>query len=570
MPSRRPLPRETEQSPTGQRTTKLHEVATTSSHLYQKMNSQLTIVNKGLLLVALPLVVQVVFMGMLVHTHTELNSAQEWAVHTKEVIARVEEIYRRLLEGYTGIHIVAVSNQPSIGRPFREALTKMPTQLEELRLLTSDNDQQGPRLELVARQIETFRDWLATQERLLQSGQRGEALDGLDQGARLLGSVRTTTDAILAEEEQLDNDRMARLHKTATVQSWTLIAGGLAFLGTTLALAVLFLNGVIKRLTVLKDNARRFAEGEGLAPPLEGSDEIAQVDRAFHDMATSLNHQKQENEMFVYSVSHDLRSPLINLQGFSEELSLSYRELEGLFRHAGIPPAVREQGLKLMSENIEDSIRYIQTAVGRLARIIDALLRLSRAGRVEYHWQTLDLQTMIRKIVDALHDTIAAKKVEVVVGELPPSRGDPTAVEQIFANLIGNAVNYLDGARSGTIEVGCTDSELAGTTAGFHVYFIKDNGLGIPEAYQQRVFTAFSRLHADVAQGEGIGLALVRRMVERHGGKIWLHSAAGAGSTFFVALPAPAPDRPPPAELERQAATQGSKGEKQTWQPSRS
>ena len=115
------------------------------------------------------------------------------------------------------------------------------------------------------------------------------------------------------------------------------------------------------------------------------------MDRAFHDMATSLDQQKQENEMFVYSVSHDLRSPLINLQGFSEELSLSYRELRGLFRHEEIPPAVRDDGLKLMTENIEDSIRYIQTAVGRLARIIDALLRLSRAGRVEYQWQTLDL-----------------------------------------------------------------------------------------------------------------------------------------------------------------------------------
>ena len=179
--------------------------------------------------------------------------------------------------------------------------------------------------------------------------------------------------------------------------------------------------------------------------------------------------------------------------------------------------------------------------MGRLARIIDALLRLSRAGRVEYQWQTLDLATIVRKIVDALHDTITNKKAEVVVGELPPAWGDPTAVEQIFANLIGNAVHYLDGARSGRIEVGSTDSPPAGTMPGFHVYYVKDNGLGIPEAYHQRVFTAFSRLHANVAQGEGIGLALVRRMVERHGGKIWLESAAGVGTTFFVALPAPAP-----------------------------
>ena len=104
------------------------------------MNSQFTIVNKGLLLVALPLVVQAVFIGMLLHAQVELNNAQKWAVHTKEVIARVEEIYRRLLEGYTGIRILAVSDNPSISRPFREALDKMPAQMEELKLLTSDNE----------------------------------------------------------------------------------------------------------------------------------------------------------------------------------------------------------------------------------------------------------------------------------------------------------------------------------------------------------------------------------------------------------------------------------------------
>ncbi len=487
------------------------------------------------------------------------TTPQRWAVHTKEVIARVEEIYRRLLEGYTGIRILAVSDNPSISRPFRESLKKMPAQMEELKALVVDNARQKLRLELVTTQIESFRDWIAQEERLLQSGEHTKALDGLEDGARLLAFVRKTTDAVLAEEEQLDNDRMARLHRSTIVQTWTLIGGGFVYLGTTLALAILFLSGVIKRLAVLRDNARRFAEGKGLAAPLNGSDEIAQVDRAFHDMATSLDQQKQENEMFVYSVSHDLRSPLINLQGFSEELSLSYRELEGLFRHDDVPPAVRDQGLKLMTENIEDSIRYIQTAVGRLARIIDALLRLSRAGRVEYHWQTLDLQTMVRKIVDALQDTITARKARVVVEDLPPPRGDATAVEQIFANLISNAVHYLDGARPGTIEVGCADSWPEGTTTGFHVYYIKDNGLGIPEAYHQRVFAAFSRLHANVAQGEGIGLALVRRMVERHGGKIWLQSAAGAGSTFFVTLPAPAlPDMAPSSAPELSPVNEGS------------
>jgi signal transduction histidine kinase len=282
-----------------------------------------------------------------------------------------------------------------------------------------------------------------------------------------------------------------------------------------------------------------------LNPPLLGRDEITEVDRAFHDMAGHLSQQKQENEMFVYSVSHDLRSPLVNLQGFSEELSLSCRDLRELFLRDDVPEPVRRRGLQLMDRDIEESIRFIQAAVGRLARIIDALLRLSRAGRVEYQWQEVDLAATVGKIVDALHDSIAAKHAQVAVGELPPARGDPTALEQIFANLIGNAVQYLDPSRPGRIEIDAGGAGDAGLPQGLRVYRVRDNGLGIPEAYHHRMFTAFSRLHAGVTQGEGIGLALVRRMVERHGGRIWLESAQGAGSTFFVALPATPGDGPP-------------------------
>ena len=128
------------------------------------------------------------------------------------------------------------------------------------------------------------------------------------------------------------------------------------------------------------------------------------------------------------------------------------------------------------------------------------------------------------------------RNAEIVVNPLPEACGDPIAVEQIFANLLGNAVKYLDPARPGRIEVGCVEPSPQ-TNHGLHVYYVKDNGLGIPEAYHSRVFTAFNRLHADTASGEGIGLALVRRMVERHGGSIWMESAPGVGTTFFAALP---------------------------------
>ena len=198
---------------------------------------------------------------------------------------------------------------------------------------------------------------------------------------------------------------MEQLRASSIQQVWTLIGGGVAIVVSTLILALLFLQGIIQRLTILRDNARRFSEGRPLKAPLTGRDEITEVDRAFHEMADNLSQQKQENEMFVYSVSHDLRSPLVNLQGFSEELSLSCRDLEVLFHGENVPAGVRERGLRLMTNDIEESIRFIQTAVGRLARIIDALLRLSRAGRVEYQWQSVDVSSTVRKIIEALHDT---------------------------------------------------------------------------------------------------------------------------------------------------------------------
>jgi signal transduction histidine kinase len=412
--------------------------------------------------------------------------------------------------------------------------------------------------------------WLAAQEQLVRSGRRDLALARIEQSTRLLGDVRTSVAEILRAEERLDRSRMEDLRKSAGQQRWTLVGGGAAMMVSTLLLAFLFFQGIIRRLAVLRDNARRFSEGKTLKAPLTGHDEITEVDRAFHDMADNLSQQKQENEMFVYSVSHDLRSPLVNLQGFSEELSLTCRDLQVLFHREDVPAAVRQRGLELIKNDIEESIHFIQTAVGRLARIIDALLRLSRAGRIEYRWQSIDVATVVEKIVEALHNTISDKRIEVVVGELPPTWGDPTAVEQIFANLIGNAVQYLDPARPGRIEVGTTDNIDLGKPAGLQVYYVKDNGLGIPEAYHQRMFTAFNRLHVDVAQGEGIGLALVRRVVERHGGRIWLESSVGAGTTFFVAFPACPGTGADLDAGKRLPAIHELPGDHAVWPPSRS
>ncbi len=501
------------------------------------MNTQFTIFKKGMTLIAVPLLIQAVFLAVLVKAQTDQMRAQERVVHTKDVIAKVEELHRGLVEAYAGTRGLVFSVSGTLPRRTETALKRIPAQVADLRELVSDNREQAPKIAELSGQVDGFLGWAAEEDRLAHAGDRARAIAGLGPGAERLNVIRLTIDAIRGVEEELDRRRMEGLRLSADRQGRTLFFGGAVIVGSTVILAVLFLQGIIQRLGVLRDNARRFAEGKPLNPPLSGHDEITEVDRAFHDMADNLGQQKQENEMFVYSVSHDLRSPLVNLQGFSEELSLSCSDLRELFQREDVPEFVRRRGMQLMDRDIEESIRFIQAAVGRLARIIDALLRLSRAGRVEYQWQEVDIAATVSKIVDALHDSIVEAKVEVAIGELPPAWGDPTAVEQIFANLIANAVQYLDPARPGKIEVDVRGPDSNGLPPGLRIYRVRDNGLGIPEAYHPRMFTAFSRLHAGVAQGEGIGLALVRRMVERHGGRIWLESASGVGTTFFVALP---------------------------------
>jgi PAS domain S-box-containing protein len=257
-----------------------------------------------------------------------------------------------------------------------------------------------------------------------------------------------------------------------------------------------------------------------------------------------LAQKNEENEMFVYSVSHDLRSPLVNLEGFSEELLAVSRDLKKLLKDERIPADVRGQAEELIEGGMLESTNFIRTAVGRLSRIIDALLRLSRAGRVVYQTQVLDMGALAQRVVDALHGTIEEKNAEVAIGELPPALGDAGAVEQVLANLIGNALSYLDPARPGRIEIGSRDDRTPPNGASptpVHTYFVRDNGIGIAPPYLPKLFQAFQRLHPDKTPGEGIGLAIARRVLERHGGQIWAESTEGDGTIFFFTLPAALP-----------------------------
>ena len=499
---------------------------------------------KGLVVIAVPFLVQIVFAVALWRARQENLRAQTWAIHTKEVIAKAESVSRHLTDAQNHVRGLVLTGDPALAGEVDASAGRVVATLKELHDLVADNPAQTSRLAALGGKIGVFLGQVRETRSLALAGRAGEA------GARVEASVRDRTargvrrdiDAFLKVEDALDRDRIEVQARSARRQAWAIAAGVASAVVIALVMVLAFSRGFARRIEVLGGNARRLAEGKPLAPPVGGSDEISQLDAVFHAMARSLAEKGQENEMFIYSVSHDLRSPLVNLQGFSRELSLTCEDLRAAVASGSVPDHVRARVETLLDRDINGSIHFIRTAVTRLSSIIDSLLRLSRAGRVVLRWQEVDVNETVGRVVEALRSSTSERGAEVAVHPLPSAWGDAAAVEQIFANLIGNAVHYLDPSRPGRVEVGAESddgpSARGGDRVPSHTYYVKDNGLGIPKAYQEKLFLAFKRLHPDVASGEGIGLALVRRVVERHGGKIWVESAEGQGSTFRFTLPA--------------------------------
>jgi PAS domain S-box-containing protein len=264
-----------------------------------------------------------------------------------------------------------------------------------------------------------------------------------------------------------------------------------------------------------------------------------ELERRVAELAGSnreLMQKTTENESFVYSVSHDLRAPLVNLQGFSEELMLTRETLAQLLADERVPDDIRDQARRLLGAELSESIGFIRNAVQHLGNIIDGLLRLSRVGRVEYRLEPVDVRAVVTDILASMHTTIVNSNATIDVGNLPVVLGDRNSIGQIFANIVGNALKSLSPERRAVIRVtASTDSPP--------VFAISDNGIGIPDKYRKKIFQVFQHVHPGKG-GEGMGLAIVRRIVERHGGRIWFESTRDVGTTFFFTL---APDPAAPA-----------------------
>ncbi len=250
-----------------------------------------------------------------------------------------------------------------------------------------------------------------------------------------------------------------------------------------------------------------------------------------------LQRKNTEVEAFVYIVSHDLRAPLVNLQGFVRELEESCEQLRRLAANGtespqASPAACYQEMAKILDSDIASALRFISASSTKFDRLIKALLNLSREGRQIYKWTLVDVNELISQTISSVQQQFTESGASICVDSLPQVFVDENSLSQIFSNLISNAIKYRDPNRPLHIEVG-------GATEGDSVHFwVRDNGLGLPESSKDRIFQAFQRFHPQHADGDGMGLALVHRIAERHGGKVWVESQEAVGSTFHFSVPA--------------------------------
>ncbi len=230
------------------------------------------------------------------------------------------------------------------------------------------------------------------------------------------------------------------------------------------------------------------------------------------ERTAELETANKELEAFSYSVSHDLRAPLRHIEGFVEILRAS--QADSL-----------DQDGKHHLETISDSSR-------QMGKLIDDLLSFSRTSRVELRKIHVSLDDLIQSVIHEMEPDFQNREIEWKIGKLPPVEGDPALLRQVFYNLISNALKYTRTRPVTKIEIGSTQTENE------YVIYVKDNGVGFDPRYAQKLFGVFQRLHrAAEFEGTGIGLANVRRIITRHGGRTWAESELDQGATFYFSLP---------------------------------
>jgi signal transduction histidine kinase len=463
-----------------------------------------------------------------------VNRAREdarWVVHTVEVENQLSLVQLQLRRAESAQRGYLSTVLPEFQNDFEETASQLPPALTRLSQLISDNpvqkrlaDEMSP---LINQRVEEFRK-TTEMARTLR----------IDDAARILreNSGRDAMKHIeeLAGQMRAEEDRLFGLRTTNADRSQTL-AASLTWIGSGF---VVVLAGISIFLVRRSARARDDAEAQL-------RDNNLNLEATVDERTADLREANAEIQRFAYIVSHDLRSPLVNIMGFTSELEELradiFRRIAALGRATAATSAVPavaneaqpvlESEDKQLSQDFSEALGFIKSSIAKMDRLITAILNLTREGRREFEPERVDTRELIEGIVATVAHQAAEAEAQIRIEPLPDIVSDRLALEQIFSNLIDNALKYLKPGVPGDISV------RGRTKLGFAIFEVVDNGRGIDPKDHQRIFDLFRRAGTQDKPGQGIGLAHVRALVRRLGGTLSVQSELHSGSTFTITLP---------------------------------
>ena len=256
-----------------------------------------------------------------------------------------------------------------------------------------------------------------------------------------------------------------------------------------------------------------------------------EVEYQLQKLTQSLIETNKHLESILQIATHDLRTPMINVSGFSNEIKYSLEELEEVINEINIPTAQSEKIKKILSDEIPEYTRLVILGVSKIDTLLDGLVSLAHLSTAAMQVESLQMDSILQNV---LHDFIyqcQKKSILLQTEPLPNCLGDRVQIQCVLTNLISNAIKYLDPTRKGIITV--TGKKNTDTV----VYRVQDNGVGIPNESIEKIFNTFYRTDPRSQDGQGLGLAIVKNIINKHNGQIWVESEPDKGSTFFFSIP---------------------------------
>lgn len=448
---------------------------------------------------------------------TTLVRSARLTERSDQVLTQAARLRELLVDRETALRGYLLSGNDSFLEPLVVADDQLPGVFGRARALEADEPEQLHRLARVERLAAEWHDFATLERQNFLEGKDYITAVARGSGNVLMEGMRGELDA-LVDVEQVR--RLARA-RTAVWVGRVLFAGGITWVLVLAGVLAYWGRRQLLELSAGHDRAVAALEQQNLA--------LRTAEREIRELNTSLERRVEERtaalhaalrdlEGFTHSVSHDLRAPLRQVAGFAEILDAT-------------AAGKLDEGERRALATLRDSAR-------RSGQLMDDLLRFSKMSRQELRTLAVDLGALVQSARESLAGEAEGRDVRWTVSPLPVVRGDPSMLLLVWRNLLGNALKYTRRASPATIEVGT----LRGA-ASEDVLYVKDNGVGFDMAHADRLFGVFQRLHGAEFEGTGIGLASVRRIVERHGGRVWAESAPGRGATFYWALP-----RAPPVE----------------------